>query len=119
MSTSIESAAESVSRAQLCLGTERPNGDTRATKLFQAAANNGHLDVLKWGQGSGYELETMLDKSDLSDVAYAGHLEVVKYLRELGLWWDEDTCASAAAGGPQVAEMGQGKPMSMECQDMS
>jgi hypothetical protein len=74
--------------------------------------------ILKYGQGSGYELETMLDKSDLSDVAYAGHLEVVKYLRELGLWWDEDTCASAAAGGPQVAEMGQGKPMSMECQDM-
>jgi hypothetical protein len=46
-STSIESAAVSVSRAQLCLGTEMLNGNTRATKLFQAAAKNGQLEVLK------------------------------------------------------------------------
>ena len=97
-STSIESAAESVSRAQLCLGTERPNCDTRATKLFQAAAKNGQLEVLKWGQGSGYELESMLDKGDISCVAKNGHLEVVKYLREIGVSWDENTCAGAANG---------------------
>jgi hypothetical protein len=98
-STSIESAAESVSRAQLCLGTERPNCDTRAIKLFQAAAKNGQLEVLKWGQGSGYELESMLDKGDISCVAKNGHLEVVKYLREIGVSWDENTCAGAANGG--------------------
>jgi hypothetical protein len=45
-STSIESAAMSVSRAQLCLGTERPNCNTHAKELFQAAANNGNLEVL-------------------------------------------------------------------------
>jgi hypothetical protein len=45
--TSIKSAAVSVSRAQLCLGTEMLNGNTRATKLFQAAAKNGQLEVLK------------------------------------------------------------------------
>ena len=84
----------------------------------QAAAKNGQLKVLKCWQGSGYELESLLGKVDIANVARNWHLEVVKYLRELGLWWDEDTCASAAAGGPQVAEMGQGKPMSMECQDM-
>ncbi len=58
--TSIESAAVSVSRAQLCLDTERTNCNTRAKTLFKAAANNGKLEVLKWGQYSGYELETML-----------------------------------------------------------
>ena len=46
-STSIvESAAMSVSRAQLCLGTERPNCNTHAKELFQAAANNGNLELL-------------------------------------------------------------------------
>jgi hypothetical protein len=45
-STSIESAAMSVSRAQLCIGTERPNCNTHAKELFQAAANNGNLEVL-------------------------------------------------------------------------
>ena len=71
-STSIKSAAVSVSCAQLCLGTERPNCDTRAIKLFQAAAKNGQLEVLKWGQGSGYELETMLKKDDIANMARNG-----------------------------------------------
>ena len=56
-STSIESAAVSVSRAQLCLGVEKPNCDTRAKTLFQAAARGGQLEVLEWRQGSGYELK--------------------------------------------------------------
>jgi len=98
-STSIENAAVSVSRAQLCLGTERPNCDTRAKTLFQAAAYNGNLEVLKWGQSSGYELDTMLEMGDIADVARNGHLEVVKYLRQLGISWDEETCAAAAEGG--------------------
>ena len=88
-----------MSRAQLWLGTERPNCDTRAIKLFQAAAKDGQLEVLKWGQGSRYELESMLDKIDIADAAGNGHLGVVKYLRQLGLLWDEDTCESAAFSG--------------------
>ena len=96
---SIKSAAESVSHAQLCLGTERPNCDTRAIKLFQTAAKNGQLEVLKWGQGSGYELESILDKGDIANVAQNGHLEEVKYLRQLSVLWDEDTCESAAYSG--------------------
>jgi hypothetical protein len=68
-------------------------------KLFQAAANDGQLEVLQWGQGSGYELETMLEKDDIADVVWVGHLEVVKYLRQIGISWDEETCTSAAAHG--------------------
>jgi hypothetical protein len=98
-STSIESAAMSGSRAQPCLGTERPNCNTHAKELFQAAANNGNLEVLQWGQGSGYKLETMSEKGDIADVAWSRHLEVVKYLRQIGISWDEETCANAAAHG--------------------
>jgi hypothetical protein len=67
--------------------------------LFQTTSKNGLLEVLKWGQGSGYELESMLDKIDIADAAGNGHLGVVKYLRQLGLLWDEDTCESAAFSG--------------------
>ena len=94
-STSIESAAVSVSCAQLCLGMEKPNCNTnmRALKLFQAAVNDGQLEVLEWGQSSGYELETMLEKDDIAEAACARHLEVVKYLRQLSISWEKDTCA--------------------------
>ena len=101
-STSIEtSAAVSVSCAQLCLGMEKPNCNTnmRAIKLFQAAVNDGQLEVLEWGQSSGYELETMLEKDDIAEAACARHLEVVKYLRQLSISWEKDTCAQAAAKG--------------------
>ena len=98
-STSIECAAESVSRALLYLGTERSNDNTRANALFQAAANDGHLDVLKWGQSYGYKLETMLDKYTFAKAALFGHLEVVKYLRQLNIEWDENTCSNAAMNG--------------------
>ena len=100
-STSIESAEVSVSCAQLCLGTNRPNCETSAIKLFEAAANNGQLEVLQWGQSSGYELETMLEKEDIAEAAWYGHLveEVVKYLRKLSISWDEGTCASTAMNG--------------------
>ena len=97
--TSIESAAVSASRAQLCLGTEMLNGNTHAsiaTKLFQASAKNGQLEVLKWGQGSGYELNLCWRRATLQ---MHGHLEVVKYLRKLGIPWDQWTCTNAAGGG--------------------
>ena len=98
-STSIECAAESVSRALLYLGTERSNDNTGANALFQAAANDGNLDVLKWGQSNGYKLETMLDKHTFAKAALFGHLEVVKYLRTLGIPWDKNTCRYAARNG--------------------
>ncbi len=99
-STSIEtSAAVSVSCAQLCLDTEKMSRKTRAKKLFQVAAIDGQLEVLQWGQGSGYELETMLKRDNIANLARNGHLEVVKYLRKLGISWDESTCSNAAKNG--------------------
>ena len=44
--------------------------------------SNGKLDVLKWGEKSGYERDEMLDEDVIADVALHGHLEVVKYLRK-------------------------------------
>ena len=54
--TSINYAAVSPSRAELCLDIEGSYCNTRTTQLFQAAASDGKLDVLKWGLESGYYL---------------------------------------------------------------
>jgi hypothetical protein len=35
----------------------------------------------------------------IADAALYGHLEVVKYLRKLGIPWDQWTCTNAAGGG--------------------
>ena len=41
----------------------------------------------------------MLDEEDTNaDAVLHGHLEVVKYLRKLGISWDERICANAAEG---------------------
>ena len=94
--TSIKNAVVSVSCAQLCLDTERPDCNTRAKLLFETAARNGKLEVLQWGQGSGYELNLCWRRATLQ---MHGHLEVVKYLRKLGIPWDQWTCTNAAGGG--------------------
>ena len=58
------------------------------------------LELLKRGQESGYELDTMLDEDAISDAALDGDLKVVKCLRQLGVSWDEVTwCANAADNG--------------------
>ena len=46
--TSIRNAAVSISYAQLCLDTERPDSRTRAKALFLTAAKDGQLKVLQW-----------------------------------------------------------------------
>ena len=97
--TSIKSAAVSPSRAELCLDTEGSYYNTRTGPLFQAATSNGKLDVLKWGQDSGYELDNMLDENGIANAVLNRHLEVVKYLRKLGISWNERTCSNAAMNG--------------------
>ena len=72
--TSIENAVLSVSCAKLCLDTERPDCNSRAKLLFQTAASDGKLEVLKWGQGSRYELKSMLEEGDIADAAFYGHM---------------------------------------------
>jgi len=98
-STSIKSAALLPSRNKLCLETEGSNYNTRAGPLFRVAASDGNMDVLKWGEESGYELDYILDEDDIADVALNGHLEVVNYLRKLGISWNKDTCSNAAFSG--------------------
>jgi len=97
--TSITSAAVSPSRAKFCLDTEESNYDDRIGPLFQAAASDGKLDELKWGDESGYCVSGVLDEDDIADAAVNGHLEVVKYLRNLGIKWDADTCINASKNG--------------------
>ena len=98
--TSFKNAAVSVSCAQLCLDSEEePGCNGRARSLFMIAAIEGKVDVLKWGEDSGYKLNILLDQNTIADVASNGHLEVVKYLRKLGVKWDFLTCTFAAENG--------------------
>jgi hypothetical protein len=64
-----------------------------------SSAKEGKFEILKLGVDSGYELNTILDKDTMLNVAFNGHLEVVKYLRTVGIEWDSDTCAYAAMNG--------------------
>jgi hypothetical protein len=97
--TSMESAVASVSCAKLYLDMGSPDCDTRLTQLFEAAASYGKMEVLKWGQDSGYELDDLLGREEIADAALNGHLGVVKYLRLLGIEWDKRTCENAAKNG--------------------
>jgi len=97
--TSIKSAAVSPSRAELCLDTEGSNKNTCAGPLFQAAASDGKLAVLEWGEECGYELDNFLDEDGIADAGLYGHLEVAKYLRKLGVPRNNQICANAAEGG--------------------
>ena len=64
------------------------------------SARGGKLDILKWGKESGYDLKNMFnDERTIAGAALNGHLEVVKYLRTLGISWSSDTCSNAAENG--------------------
>jgi hypothetical protein len=102
--TTIESAVDSVSCAKLYLfDTESrncdPDCDNRAKALFDTAASGGKLEVLKWGQESGYRLDNMLGEISIANAAFDGHIEVVKYLIKLGIPWDGLTCVFASVNG--------------------
>jgi hypothetical protein len=57
------------------------------------------LEILKWGQVSGYDLDITLNWNTIQHVASNGHIEVVKYLRLIRIEWDERTCINAARTG--------------------
>ena len=99
-STSIDNALASVSCAALYLHSEEESGcDCNAKSLFDTAAKEGKLEILKWGEESGYKLNTMLKCRILEDVALNGNLEVVQYLRQLGIPWNMMICSNAAKNG--------------------
>ena len=58
--TSIESALSSVSYAAVCLHSEELGCDIHTVSLSNRAAIEGKLEILIWGEDSGYELGTML-----------------------------------------------------------
>eukprot|EP00587_Corethron_hystrix_P006428 CAMPEP_0113319100 /NCGR_PEP_ID=MMETSP0010_2-20120614/13433_1 /TAXON_ID=216773 ORGANISM="Corethron hystrix, Strain 308" /NCGR_SAMPLE_ID=MMETSP0010_2 /ASSEMBLY_ACC=CAM_ASM_000155 /LENGTH=343 /DNA_ID=CAMNT_0000176593 /DNA_START=335 /DNA_END=1363 /DNA_ORIENTATION=- /assembly_acc=CAM_ASM_000155 len=63
-----------------------------------SAAEGGHLDVLKWARGEGFNWNSGTNYS----AAYGGHLDVLKWVFEKeGVMDDEgcDTCTGAAKGG--------------------
>jgi len=109
--TSYENAVHSVSCAAVCLQSDEPRCDSRAKVLFRTAALEGKLEILIWGEESGYELKKLLGyrvnsvhapRKNQNIIAYAasnGHLNVVKYMRKLGIAWDERTCRFAAMNG--------------------
>ena len=103
----MECTAESVSRARLYLRLDEagfdssvePGFDCRAASLFKTAAKGGDLKILELGEASGYKLNDILNESGIAHAAENGHLEVVQYLRQLGVEWDFLTCANAAENG--------------------
>jgi len=89
--TSIRSAAASVSCVQLYLEEELKAGCHSLKKeLFNTAIYDGKVEVIKWGEDSGYQLITVLNWNIMSSAALNGHLNAVKYLRTLGFMWDDD-----------------------------
>ena len=83
----------------LCLHSEEPGCNGHAKSLFNTAAEEGKLDVLKWGEDYRYKLKKILGRNTIPIAALYGHLEVVKYLRQLDIYWDELTCVFAAGIG--------------------
>jgi len=67
--------------------------------LFKIAATDGKLDVLEWGDDSGYDLKHLLNEDTIAGTALNGHLAVVQYLRTLGVSWNSGTCTNAALNG--------------------
>ena len=74
--TSFRNATVSMSRAKLCLDNERLSWNNKI-KLFNTAARDGKLNILKGGDDSGYDLKHRLDEDTIA-AALNGHLEVVQ-----------------------------------------
>ena len=97
--TSFKGAVASVSCAAVCLDSKEPGCDSHARSLFNRAAEERKVEVLIWGEESGYDLKHLLDENTIAPAALNGHLDVVKYLRQLDILWNEWTCAYAAWNG--------------------
>ena len=60
-----------------------------------AAAEGGHLELLRWARENGCPW----DEATPAFAAEGGHLELLRWARENGCPWDAETCARAAEGG--------------------
>mgnify|MGYP006128370557 CR=1 FL=1 len=66
-------------------------------RLFSCAARNGKVEVLEWAQNSGHNFHMILHMYNY--VAKKGHLNVVTFMRNLGMPWTDLTFANAAEDG--------------------
>jgi len=78
------------------MGMSPSGNNTRAIQLFQIAASEGQLGLLKWGQQSGFNMHIMLGSNAMANAALNGHIEVMKYPRMLGFLLDSRACSNAA-----------------------
>ncbi len=77
------------------------------SQVCEHAANNGSLEVLKWGENSGFNLGivtynsvgTTVFTNICANAALNGHLNVLNWAKEIGLIMDDMVCSNAALGG--------------------
>ena len=64
-----------------------------------AAANNGHLEVLRWARSQGCPWDGRAPRA----AAKGGHLKVLKWLIKEGCPYDKSKCRRAAVKGGECA----------------
>ena len=86
----------SVALTKWALAEGCPRGDVYGNTMLYAAADYGHLEVVKWlcGEG-GFEMDEFV----MREAARSGNLELVRWLRGEGCPWDFGTCHDAVDRG--------------------
>ncbi len=79
----------------LDVGKEYMNGNILPPDLTAIAAENGHLEFIKFLHSVGCEWAYYMT----FNAAKNGHLDIIKYAMENGCGWDGDTCSVAAENG--------------------
>jgi hypothetical protein len=72
------------------------NGRSWDTNAYKAAAENGHIGIIKWAWSKTC---LPLGETVCAAAARGGHFDILKELREECCYWDEETCNEAARGG--------------------
>ena len=65
------------------------------------------MEILKWGQGSGYNLNNILDSKSISDAILNGYLDMIKWLRKVKI------CCTDATKNGHLKKVEVGKVPSM------
>jgi len=60
---------------------------------------NGHLEMVKFLCENGRPRQLQGNELTCGFAAYKGHLDVLKYLHDIGCYWNEHTCSTAIMGG--------------------
>ena len=77
-----------------------PEEEKKRTRIMNAAAFLGHLNLLKHWQEQSRAKKSLFDEKTCEVAALGGQLEVLMWLRDSGYPWNTDrTCKDAARGG--------------------